>query len=137
MSLKEFDAEDVGLLVLTVFSAAVMVEIASLEVFTISMADTWAIASRDVSLAFLVSTGTFIGTLATNDGITLSGDILNDLEEDLEREYYLAVLAAAGLLVAWIALPDMVPEFFRGNDAFGLAYVALLTGSQLIVGWML
>ncbi len=137
MSLKEFDAEDVGLLVLTVFSAAVMVEIATLEVFAISMSDTWAIASRDVSLAFLVSTATFVGTLATNDGITLSGDLLSDLEEDLEREYYLAVLAAAGLLVAWIAFPDMVQDFFRSNDAYGLAYVALLTAAQLIVGWML
>ena len=137
MSLNEFDAEDIGMLVLGLFSAAVLVGIASVEAFGVSLSDTFTLAGYSASIAWVVSVGTFIGTVITNDHTELlSADGYDELMSSGMDDYYAyAVLGTAALLVAWVFVPQ-VSDFVTSADLWGVGYIALVGTAQIAIGWV-
>lgn len=137
MSLKEFDAEDIGMLILGLFSAAVLVGIASVEAFGVSMSDTFTFAGYTASIAWVVSVGTFLGTIVTNDNSELlSTDGYDELmSSDMDSTYVYAILGTAALLVAWVFIPQ-VESFVTSADLWGVGYIALVGTAQIAIGWV-
>ena len=137
MSKTELDPEDIGMLVLGIFSAAVMVGIASVEVFSFSLSDSFTVGGYTASIAWVATVGTFVGTIFTNEHTELfSTDAADELlNADMSDAYAYAVIAAAALLVAWVFVPQ-VSDFIAGSDVWGLGYVGLVTASQLTIGWI-
>ena len=137
MSLKEFDAEDIGGLILGLFSAAVLVGIATVEAFGVSLADTFTVAGYSASIAWVISVGTFLGTIITNDHTELlSTDGYDELMSSGMDSYYVyAVIGTAALLVTWVFIPQ-VADFVRSEDLWGVGYVALVGTAQIAIGWV-
>jgi hypothetical protein len=137
MSESSFDPEDIGLLVLGVFSAAVMVGIASVEAFGVSMSDSFTVSGFTGSIAWVLAVGTFVGTLWTNEHTELvSTDAYDELmDSDMSNLYGYAVLGVAALFVTWVFIPD-VASFVRSQDLWGVLYVGLVATGQIALGWM-
>jgi hypothetical protein len=132
----EFDAEDVGLLVLGVFSSAVMVGLATVQAFDVSLSDSFTLAGFDLTLAYLISAGTFVGTILTNDNAEVSLDLWDDIQSSNMDAYYIyAIAGTALLLVGWAIIPD-VGEFFQSADLWGVVYIGIVTTGQLAIGYM-
>lgn len=136
MATESFDAEDIGALTLSVFSAAVMVGIASVDAFGVSMADSFSIAGIDTSIAWLVTIATFIGIVVTNDHTDLIGsDGLDRMREDMDDVYAFAVAGMAALLVGWVLFPE-VADFFKSADLWGVLFIAGTAASNIALGWI-
>lgn len=137
MSENSFDPEDIGLLVLGVFSAAVMVGIASVEAFGVSLSDTFSVAGYSASIAWVIAVGTFAGTIVTNEHTELvSSDAYDELMgSDMADMYGYAVIGVAALFVAWVFFPS-VAEFVQSQDLWGVFYVGLVATGQIALGWM-
>ncbi|WP_435145626.1 hypothetical protein [Halobaculum sp. P14] len=137
MAYTEFDAEDIGLLVLGIFASAVLVGIASVEAFNVGMSDTFTVAGIQTSIAWVVSVATLVGIVITNDNTELfSKDGLDELREsDMAEAYVYATLGAAAVLVGWVFFPA-VSSFFKSSDLWGVVYIALMTVAQVAVGWI-
>jgi hypothetical protein len=137
MSTSSFDAEDIGLLVLGLFSAAVMVGIASVEAFGVSMSDTFTVSGYSASIAWIVAVGTFIGTIVTNDHTELlSTDAYDELMSSSMDDWYgWAILGVAALFLAWVFFPD-VASFVKSQDLWGVLYVGLVATAQTALGWV-
>ncbi|WP_348606946.1 hypothetical protein [Halobaculum rarum] len=136
MAYQEFDAEDIGALVLAIFSAAVMTGIASVEAFGVSMSDGFTVAGISTSIAWLVTVGTFAAVVVTNDHTDLlSADGLDKMKEDMDDVYAYAVIGSAALLVGWVLFPD-VASFFQSQDLWGVIYIAGVAVAQIGLGWM-
>lgn len=136
MAYQEFDAEDIGALVLAIFSAAVMVGIASVEAFGVSMSDGFSIAGIDTTIAWLVTVGTFAAIVVTNDHTDLlSADGFEKMKDDMDDVYAYAVLGSAALLVGWVLFPD-VASFFQSTDLWGVLYILGVAVAQVGLGWM-
>lgn len=137
MSESSFDPEDIGLLVLGVFSAAVMVGIASVEAFGVSMSDSFTVSGFTGSIAWVLAVGTFVGTLWTNEHTELvSTDAYDELmDSDMSNLYGYAVLGVAALFVFWVFVPE-VASFVRSQDLWGVLYVGLVATGQIALGWM-
>ncbi len=137
MSLKEFDAEDIGMLVLGLFSAAVLVGIASVEAFGVSLSDTFSFMGYSASIAWVVSVGVLVGTVVTNDHTELLST--NGYEElmnsSMDDTYAYAVLGTAALLVAWVFVPE-VADFVKSEDLWGVGYIGLVATGQIAIGWV-
>ncbi len=137
MSLKDFDAEDIGMLILGLFSALVLVGIGSVEAFGVSMSDSFSFAGYSASIAWVLSVGTFLGTIITNDHTELlSTDGYDELMSSGMDSYYVyAVIGTAALLVAWVFVPE-VAEFVKSEDLWGVGYIALVGTAQVAIGWV-
>jgi len=137
MSLKDFDAEDIGMLILGLFSALVLVGIGQVEAFGVSMADTFSFAGYSASIAWVISVGTFLGTIITNDHTELlSTDGYDELMSSGMDSYYVyAVIGTAALLVAWVFVPE-VAEFVKSEDLWGVGYIVLVGTAQVAIGWV-
>jgi len=136
MSRYNFDEIDIGLLVGALFSTAVIVELATFSAFGVSMSDTFSLAGYTAPIAWVVSVGAFAATVVTNDNAELSTDLYGQLEDDLPRNYFLAVIGTAAVLVAWPFIPQ-VSEFVTSADLWGVIYLFAVAAGQLAVGWML
>ncbi|MXR39808.1 hypothetical protein GRX01_00330 [Halobaculum sp. WSA2] len=136
MAYQEFDAEDIGALVLAIFSAAVMVGIAQVSAFGVSMSDGFSIAGIETTIAWLVTVGTFAAVVVTNDHTDLlSADGLDKMREDMDDVYAYAVVGSAALLVGWVLFPE-VADFFKSTDLWGVFYIAGVAVAQVGLGWM-
>ncbi|WP_053946695.1 hypothetical protein [Halolamina sediminis] len=137
MSTKSYDPEDIGMLVLGMFSAAVMVGIAEISAFGFSLSDSFTFLGNTTTLAWVVAVGTFVGTIVTNDHTDLltAGGPRKLLDSSLDDMYGYTVLAAGGLLVAWVFVPQ-VADFVTGSDLWGVAYIGLVASSQITLGWL-
>ena len=137
MSLQSFDWEDIGMLVLGLFSAAVLVGIASVSAFGVALSDTFSIGGYSASLAWVISIGTFVGTVLTNEHTELlSSDGYSALKNsEMDDTYVYAVLGTAALLVAWVFIPQ-VSEFVTSEDLWGVLYIGLVGTSQVAIGWV-
>ena len=136
MAYQEFDAEDIGALVLAIFSAAVMTGIATVSAFGVSMSDTFTVAGISTSIAWLVTVGTFAGVVITNDHTDLlSADGFEKMKNDMDNMYAYAVLGSAALLVGWVLFPA-VASFFQSQDLWGVIYIAGVAVAQVGLGWM-
>lgn len=136
MSQYNFDEMDIGLLVAGLFSTAVLVELATFSAFGVSLSDTFSVGGIETSIAWVLTVGTFAGTIVTNDNAKLSGDLYNQLEDDLPKNYFLAVIGTAALLVAWPFIPE-VADFVTSQDLWGVLYIGGAAAGQMAVGWML
>lgn len=136
MSRYEFDEVDIGLLVFGLFSTAVLVGLATVEAFGVSMSDTFSVGGYTSKIAWVLSVGAFAGTIVTNDNAELSGDLYNQLEEKLPRNYFIATLGTAAILLAWPFVPA-VSEFITSQDLWAVLYLAAVVAGQFAVGWML
>ena len=136
MAYQEFDAEDIGALVLAIFSAAVMVGIASVEAFGVSMSDGFTVAGINTTIAWLVTVATFAGVVITNDHTDLlSADGFDKMRDDMDDVYAYAVIGSAALLVGWVLFPE-VASFFQSQDLWGVIYIAGVAVAQIGLGWM-
>jgi len=137
MAQASFDWEDIGLLVFGLFSAAVMVGIASVEAFGVSMSDTFSFAGYSASIAWVLAMGSFVGTILTNDHTDLlSTDGHRQLlDSDMADWYGYAVLGVAALFVAWVFIPE-IAEFIQSEDLWGVLYVGLVATAQTALGWV-
>jgi len=137
MSESNFDWEDIGLLVLGLFSAAVMVGIAEVGAFGVSMSDTFTVSGYSASIAWVVAVGTFVGTIVTNDHTELISTDGHEqlLDSAMDDWYGYAVLGVAALFVLWVFVPD-VAEFVRSQDLWGVLYVGLVATAQTALGWV-
>ena len=137
MSETSFDAEDQALLVLGLFSAAVMVGIASVEAFGVSMSDTFTVQGYSASIAWVVAVGSFVGTIVTNDHTDLlsSDGHQQLLDSNMDDMYGYAVLGVAALFVLWVFVPD-VASFVKSQDLWGVLYVGMVATAQTALGWM-
>jgi len=136
MAYQSFDAEDIGMLTLSIFSAAVMVGIASVEAFGVSMSDGFTLAGISTSIAWMVTLGTFVGTVLTNDHTDLiSSDGLERMRDDMDDVYAFAVVVSVALLVGWVLFPE-VADFFKSADLWGVLFIAGTATAQVALGWM-
>ena len=136
MAHNSFDAEDIGALVLSIFSAAVMVGIASVEAFGVSTSDGFTVAGIDTSIAWLLTLGTFGAIVVTNNHTDLIGsDGLDRLRDDMDDVYAAAVVGTAALLVGWVLIPQLA-EFFRSADLWGVIFIAITATSNVALGWV-
>ncbi|MDM9626094.1 hypothetical protein QTL95_09310 [Rhizobium sp. S152] len=143
MASQQFDAEDIGLLVLGIFSAATMVGIASVGAFGVTLSDTFTVAGFTTSLAWVITLGSFLGTVFTNDNMDLlSSEGYANLKSAADSsssgmtDYYAyIVIGAAVALVAWVFIPE-VAEFFQSQDLWGVLYIAGMATAQVAIGWM-
>jgi len=137
MSESSFDWEDIGLLVLGLFSAAVMVGIASVGAFGVSLSDTFTVGGYSASIAWVVAVGTFVGTIITNDHTELLATDGHEqlLDSAMDDWYGYAILGVAALFVAWVFVPD-VASFVRSQDLWGVLYVGLVATAQTALGWV-
>lgn len=137
MSNSSFDWEDIGLLVLGLFSAAVMVGIASVGAFGVSLSDTFTFAGYSASIAWVVALGTFLGTIFTNDHTELLAMDGHEqlLDSAMDDWYGYAILGVAALFIAWVFVPQ-VPEFVKSQDLWGVLYVGLVATAQTALGWV-
>jgi len=137
MSESSFDAEDQALLVFGLFSAAVMVGIAQVAAFGVSMSDTFSVAGYSASIAWVLAVGSFVGTIVTNDHTDLMSTDAHQqlLDSDMDNWYGYAVLGVAGLFVAWVFIPELA-EFIQSQDLWGVLYVGLVATAQTALGWV-
>lgn len=136
MAYQEFDAEDIGALVLAIFSAAVMTGIASIQAFGISMSDGFTLAGIETTIAWLLTVGTFATVVITNDNTELlSTDGFDKMPERMDDMYAFAVAGSAALLVAWVLFPQ-VADFFQSEDLWGVIYIGGVAAAQVALGWM-
>jgi hypothetical protein len=136
MAYQEFDAEDIGALVLAIFSAAVMVGIAQVSAFGVSMSDGFTIAGIETSIAWLVTLGTFAAVVVTNDHTDLlSADGLDKMRDDMDDMYAYAVAGSVALLIGWVLFPQ-VADFFQSTDLWGVFYIIGVAVAQIGLGWM-
>ncbi len=125
------------MLILGLFSAAVLVGIASVEAFGVSLSDTFSFMDYSASIAWVISVATFVGTIITNDHTELlSTDGYDELMSSGMDSYYVyAVIGAAALLVAWVFVPE-VADFVKSEDLWGVGYIGLVGTAQIAIGWV-
>lgn len=125
------------MLVLGIFAAAAMVEIATVSAFGVGMGDTFTLAGKTASLAWILSVGTFVGTVITNDHTELATTDAYDelMSSSMDSTYAYAVVAAAAVLVGWVLFPQ-VADFFQSQDLWGVLYIAGISTAQIALGWM-
>ena len=136
MAYQSFDAEDIGMLVISIFSAAVMTGIATVSAFGVSMSDGFTVAGIETTIAWLLTVGTFAGVVVTNDHTDLlSSDGLEKMRNEMDDVYAFAVVGSAALLVAWVLFPE-VADFFQSEDLWSVLYIAGVATAQVALGWM-
>ena len=132
---KQFDAIDAGLSVLMAMSGFLVTETATFTLFGIDFNQIlWSSGSMEITLAYAIGFGALIGTVLTNDNTSIAS--LKSDAENLDTMYYGAILATFGLMVLWVVLPD-VASFFKSDDIWSVAYVAITALGQGAIGWML
>jgi hypothetical protein len=132
---KQFDAIDAGLSVLMAMSGFLVTETATFTLFGIDFNQVlWSSGSMEITLAYAIGLGALIGTVLTNDNTSIAS--LKSDAENLDTMYYGAILATFGLMVLWVVLPD-VASFFKSDDIWSVAYVAITALGQGAIGWML
>lgn len=139
MAQTKFDPEDIGMLVLGILASGVMVGIVTVSAFGYSLDNTlFSVAGGEVSLAYLISLGTFAGILITNNNEDIiAADGYEKLQNSGMADYYVyVVLASAAVLVGWVILPDTVATFFNSADIWGVVYMGGMAASQVALGWM-
>lgn len=135
MGKMSFDPADAALTVALLVSGFIMVGMASFSIYGIDFGATvFSVGGFDISTAYLMSVGAFVGTIATNDNAQL--DSLADDVKQLDDYYMYAIAASVVLLGAWLVLPQ-VANFFQSADTWGLLYVAVTTTGQFALGWIL
>lgn len=131
---KDFDYID-GVLMGAVFlGASVMAGIGSFNLFNIAFTDVAFQIGEGVTIAALLVMGGIVGTILTNDNTDL-GSITDDVQ-NLEQQYYFAVVGTVALLVAWVFVPE-VSSFVQSSDLWGVLYVVGSLVAQVAIGWML
>lgn len=130
------DALDASLFVINTMAAFLIVGIGSFNIFGVDFAATlFSPAGIGLSTAWVLGYAAVVGTLVTNDNAelgTLKDDVMN-----LEGYYYAAAAATLLLPVGFVVLPDLVGDFFKSADLWGLSYTVVVTSGQAALGWML
>lgn len=135
-SIKSFDPLDMSLLVLGLMSAFMLVGIASFDLFGVNFSDVMTSPGGiDLTVAWVLGYAAILGTLLTNDNTELTS--LRDDVEKLDQYYAVSVVLTLALPVAFVVFPDVVGDFFRSEDLWGVIYVAIVTTGQAAMGWML
>lgn len=130
-----FDPEDTPLTVIVAFSAAVMTGTATFELFGVSLSDTIEVFGTSTSVAWAIVIGSVGVTIATNDLPTNPSDLKQKAENQLDQEYYAALLLSGGLLLTWPFVPQ-VADFVTSADLWSLLYILVVTGGQVAMGWI-
>lgn len=130
----EFDYIDGVLLGAVFLGASVMAGIGSFNLFDIAFTDVAFNIGEGVTIAALLVIGGMVGTVLTNDNTDL-GSVTDDVQ-DLDQQYYVAVVGSVALLVGWIFIPD-VSSFVQSSDLWGVVYVVGSMVAQVAIGWML
>ena len=130
----EFDYIDGVLLGAVFLGASVMAGIGSFNLFDIAFTDVAFNIGEGVTIAALLVIGGMVGTVLTNDNTDL-GSVTDDVQ-DLDQQYYIAVVGSVALLVGWIFIPD-VSSFVQSSDLWGVVYVVGSMVAQVAIGWML
>jgi hypothetical protein len=130
----EFDYIDGVLLGAVFLGASVMAGIGSFNLFDIAFTDVAFQIGEGVTIAALLVIGGMVGTVLTNDNTDL-GSVTDDVQ-DLDQQYYIAVVGSVALLVGWIFIPD-VSSFVQSSDLWGVVYVVGSMVAQVAIGWML
>lgn len=131
----QFDPEDTALIAVVAFAAAVMAGLGSFAAFDVSLSDTFQMAGGTFSIAYAVTLGAFVATVLTNDLPTNPSDLRDRAQKDLDQEYYLALVASVGLLLAWPFIPE-IESFVTSQDLWGVLFVFGSVGAQIAIGFM-
>lgn len=130
----EFDYIDGVLLGMVFLGASVMAGIGSFDLFSVTFTDQAFAIGEGVSIAAIMVIGGMLGTIVTNDNTELNS-AWDDIQ-NLEQQYYLAVLGSLALVVGWIFVPE-VSSTIQSSDLWGVLYVVGTVVTQIALGWML
>jgi hypothetical protein len=144
MSQYEFDAEDAALTVASFIAVTAMVGIAQWSLFDVSLADAafsaanYDFLASDVTIAYILSVGSFAGTVLTNDNAEWRELVSQDTYSSFDNGtyYWGAVVGVVAIMVGWLLIGD-VASFFQSSDLWGLLLTAATLVAQATVGWML
>ena len=136
MSKMQFDPADAAMTVALMVSGFIMTGVATFNLFDINFSDVvWSSGNIEVTTAYVVSAGAFVGIVATNDNTSIQ--TLKDDAQELDDYYYGAIVGTVALMVGWLLMPDTVASFFQSGDLWALVYVGVTTTAAVAVGWML
>jgi hypothetical protein len=130
-----FDSSDTALISIVALSSAVMAGLATFGAFDVSLSDSATLAGSTFSIAYLMTLGSFLVTVLTNDMPLNPQDLVDQAGSDLSDEYYYLLVISLGLLVAWPFFPG-IEDFIRSEDLWGVLFIAASTGSQIAIGWL-
>lgn len=128
-----FDPEDTALILAVAFGSAVMAGAGNFELFGVAMNDTTSFGGATMSVAYVLTAGSLIATVLTND-MSFS-DVRNRAQNQLDDEYYFALMGSFGLLVAWPLVPEL-QSWIQSADLWKLAFVLAQTGGQIAIGYI-
>jgi len=135
MATMQFDPEDTALIALVAFSASVMAGIGTFGAFDVQLSDTFQMAGGTFSLAYAATVGAFIVTVLTNDLPTDPSKLRQKAEKELDRNYYLVLLASLGVMAAWPFVPE-IESFVTSQDLWGVVFIVGSVGAQIAIGYM-
>jgi hypothetical protein len=134
MAEMQFDREDTALIGAVVVASAVMAGAGSFELFNVALSDQAQIAGATVSVAYVITAGSLVFTVVTNEfgGIR---DVQEQAKENLDQTYYPMLLATFGLLFAWPFVPE-IQTFVQSQDLWKVGFISIQTGGQIGIGYI-
>lgn len=136
MAQMKFDPLDASLVITGLASAFMLVGIAEFNLFDVGFSEPLTeIAGYSLSTAWVLGYASIVGVIITNENTSFQN--LSDDIQGLQGYYLASAVAALGLPIAFIVLPQTVGDFFQSSDLWGLLYVVVVTSGQTALGWML
>jgi hypothetical protein len=145
----QFDPLDVALNIGVLISGFIMVGIAEFSLFNVDFGATaLTLSGYDLSTAYVLSLGAFVGVIFTNDNTSL-GDLKEDVENlragkdeyskysEYATYYGGSIIVTVALFAGWVFFPDTVASWFQSGDLQGLIYVGITSTATFAAGWIL